>query len=473
MKKYFFIIMVLCFMSITWSQEQNSEQKSAFQLGLVTPIGTNGNESSQFTNMFSLNLLGGYSYANTILEIGGIYNINQGYTKGMQLAGGFNLTFDSKNAWQIAGGANLALEGISFFQASLGGNIADTVAGGQFSIFTNLASEARGLQLSQFGNFSTTSVGAQLSGVNIAGNAIGLQLGWLLNIAGESFTGTQIGVGANILGEGAGLQVTVVENYAGIFDGLQVAGVINTTGKISGVQIAGIGNLTQSVSGPQIAGLGNLASEAKGLQLGGLGNLAVDIEGVQLSGIINLAKSTKGLQLGLINYAEQLDGVQIGLINIVKNGGKKEFELSYSDALDTVFSFKLGSDPFYSVFSGGANYFTDTLEYAYGLGFGTQLNWNHGWSNQIEIMAYQLTEDTQFANALNLLTQCKLLTSKQLIGILHIFAGPTVNMTISQYQDQDGNLGSSLRPWSIWETTNGNTHLNMWVGFNAGLSFRL
>jgi transposase len=54
----------------------------------------------------------------------------------------------------------------------------------------------------------------------------------------------------------------------------------------------------------------------------------------------------------------------IGLINIAKHRGKYEFEVSFSESINTAISFKIGTDKFYTIFSGGINYFLSTIEYA-------------------------------------------------------------------------------------------------------------
>lgn len=145
-----------------------------------------------------------------------------------------------------------------------------------------------------------------------------------------------------------------------------------------GIQIAGLLNYSgNSDNTVQISGLGNIATSGKSpLQIGGLFNVADRVNGVQLSGLVNVAKKVKGVQIGLINYMEDGEaGVSIGLINVAKYGGKYEFEVSFSEAVNTMFSFRIGTDRFYTMFSGGINYFFSPLEYAIGLGFGTSIDW--------------------------------------------------------------------------------------------------
>ncbi|ULQ61073.1 hypothetical protein K7I13_07420 [Brucepastera parasyntrophica] len=86
---------------------QDGEKIRPFQFSLITPLGTNGIQSQSIANVFSLNLLGGYSRGNTGFELGGMYNINFGFTRGFQFGGLFNYSGSSERAFQIAGIANI------------------------------------------------------------------------------------------------------------------------------------------------------------------------------------------------------------------------------------------------------------------------------------------------------------------------------------------------------------------------------
>ncbi len=428
MKKIIVIILALFVIASLWAQEKKAPKESAFQFSFLTPIGTNGKESHLYTNTVSFNLLGGYSYANKAFELGSLYNINTGYTQGVQFAGLFNYSGEAKNAFQFAGLSNLSFEGTSHAQLAGFANITDTTNGVQLAGFGNISVELTGLQVASLLNITQSFTGAQLSS--------------LANMSAGKSKGIQFSTSLNFADELEGAQFFAVENFAGSFIGGQFALFSNTAGVGKGVQVATVTNQ------------------------------ATDITGMQLATILNLAKKVKGTQIGFINYAEEIEGVPIGLISIVKKGGKKEIEISASETLNTIVNFKLGVDSFYTIFSIGANFLGDTIEFAPGLGFGSQLNWNHGWANQIEAVAYQFTENSKFTNSLHMLTQVKLLTSKTLIGGLNIFVGPTLNISISQAKDSKGNFYPSLSPWIMWENDSTATSLRMWVGIMAGLSYR-
>lgn len=322
MKKLLLSLSAFCLSALPLCAQEASYERD-FQVGFVSPLGTNGTNSSQTTNKVSINILGGYSKANTIAEFASIYNINTDYTKGGQFAGVVNYSGELRNGAQFAGVAN----------------ISNNVEGGQF------------------------------------------------------------------------------------------AGVINT---------------------------------------------AKDVEGIQVATVLNIAKELEGVQLGLINICESCEeGVPIGLINIVKEGGKCEFEIGISETLDNFVSFKLGTDRFYTIFSGGVNYINTPVNYAVGMGFGTHMDWKkEGWANQIEAMFYNTTEEGEFRKGKNMLTQLKFIVSKEFSQHFKVFAGPVLNMTISDYVNPETKeVGSSLVPWSMWTNDGDKTKLNGWVGLSAGIRF--
>ncbi len=338
MKKLILTFAALSLAVMSASAQKTTNNERDFQISFISPFGTNGTQSHLITNKYSINILGGYSAGNRVLELGSLYNVNAKFTSGVQAAGIVNYTGKSDEAVQFAGIANVAKSGDASFQA------------------------------------------------------------------------------------------------------------------------AGIANITHEVDGVQTAGIANVAHE---------------VEGVQAAGIVNIADKVEGVQLGLINIAGSYDsGVPVGLINIVKEGGKQEFEVSFSEAINTTVSFKLGTEHLYTIFSVGANYINQPVNYAAGIGFGTHIDWEDGWANQIEIMGYALTEEGSFDTQLNMLTQLKFTFSKDISKRFKVFAGPVFNMTISDYFNLDtGKLGSSLAPWSLWKNDSDRTRLNAWVGFTAGIRF--
>lgn len=231
------------------STTANYAQISRFQdiqFGIISPIGTNGQFSTQSVNKVSINLLGDYSYGNTLFEFSGLHNSNLGYTKGVQLSGLINYTGKALLATQISGLANIAKQGASSSQ--IGGIL----------------------------NMTETLYGAQIGGVS--------------NITNIKVTGAQIVAGINV---------------ANNVEGAQVAGGANITKyNIRGAQVAGGMNISKNVSGSQIAGGINIARHISGTQIG-LINFAKRSDGVSI-GLINIIIHN-GKQEFEISHSEALD----------------------------------------------------------------------------------------------------------------------------------------------------------------------
>ena len=243
----------------------------------------------------------------------------------------------------------------------------------------------------------------------------------------------------------------------------------------SGFQFAGVVNYTkQSKNAAQFAGVTNISKSGKNpLQLAGVLNVADEVSGLQFAGLVNVAKEVRGIQFGIINYSDTCSGVPIGIFNIVRHGGKHELEVGLSDAFNTNASFKLGVDKLYTIFSAGVNFLHSDPIYGVGMGFGTDIAWKKtGWANQIEAVGYYMTEDGKFQSGTNVLAQLKFTFSKQIQTHLKLFAGPTFNLTVSDHKHTDTNAkGSSLKPYSIFSHTSGNTTVDGWIGFTAGVRF--
>ncbi len=186
------LLIIATILSSTFALAQDSVIHRAVQVGLITPLSSNGINSANVQNKFSLNLLGGYSYGNSIFELGGLFNINTHYTSGLQIGGLFNLSGNSNYAVQIGGLFNYNRGGVSAVQI-----------GGLF----NVADEIKGLQLGGLANVAKDVKGVQVGGlVNVAKDVKGLQVG-LINIA-KSVDGAALGL-VNIVKEGGKHQLEV------------------------------------------------------------------------------------------------------------------------------------------------------------------------------------------------------------------------------------------------------------------------
>lgn len=221
-----------------------------------------------YSNYFSFNLTSGYSAANYLFEVGGISNLNENETRGLQLAGLVNVT--GGNAFSGLLQKEIDKRKREGFEANL--------SGAQFSGLANLVvNNVFGWQASGGVNVAKGALhGLQIAGVSntVYKYAFAVQLAGLYNIAVESMDGVQVASGFNI-----------------------------TQGSLYGVQI-GTFNRAGSIEG--INSFNN--EEPTGMQIG----------------LVNFCRKMNGFQVGIVNYSGRMQGTQIGLINIFRNGKTPE-----------------------------------------------------------------------------------------------------------------------------------------------------
>jgi hypothetical protein len=193
------------------------------QISLIPFVGSNHELSGMVVNGCSLNVLGGYSAGTRRIELGGLFNINQGDVRFAQAAG----------------------------------------------LFNENGGKTQGVQMAGLYNFNdSTTEGIQMAGLfnTNRGKSRGVQLAGLFNTNMQTTSGTQM----------AGL-FNVNQDSAEV---AQMAGLININRKkIKGVQMAGLINITQDIDGVQASGLINSAKIVNGAQIG-LINLADSVKGI-------------------------------------------------------------------------------------------------------------------------------------------------------------------------------------------------
>lgn len=167
------LVVILCVLTYGGlSAQTNEEKKSAFQLSIIPPLGTNGANSYQYTNTVSLNLLAGISQNEEAVAWAGLANIILNDAKGMQLSGLVNYVGNEGKGLQSAGLANVNINKFS---------------GLQMAGLANTASDMKGFQLAGLVNVAKDVKGFQMAGlVNIARNVKGVQFAGLINIAESS-----------------------------------------------------------------------------------------------------------------------------------------------------------------------------------------------------------------------------------------------------------------------------------------------
>lgn len=259
--------------------------------------------------------------------------------------------------------------------------------------------------------------------------------------------------------------------------GIQFAGITNIVGSnVEGIQSAGIINLVDGeLKGIQFAGIINIAGQGmRGAQFAGISNIAANVEGVQAAGIINIsAGNVKGIQIGLINLASHVDGVQLGLLNFAKDGYRRG-EVWVGDALHANIGFKMGGNSkLYNIFTVGSALPAESST-RWGFGYGLGTNFDLGKKSQLSIegISYQIRENGNSRETLNLLNQLRSSFIFPLKGRLALTVTPTFNVQVSQFKANDGQIGTNWVGWNVYDKlVNGKTRVMMWPGLNVGIQF--
>lgn len=111
-----------------------------------------------------------------------------------------------------------------------------------------------------------------------------------------------------------------------------------------------------------------------GAQLGFVNTVGKKGEGLQLGFVNTSAQKFSGTQVGFVNYADSIDdGIPVGFISIVRHGGYKAVEYSFSEFHPVSLGLKLGVERFYTNIIAAYNPFVDSVagQFAFGLGVGS------------------------------------------------------------------------------------------------------
>jgi len=410
------LIATLTMPALVHGKDSTETRTRTFQFGFVTPIGTNGTDSWNVTNKFSINLLAGYAAGVDGVEFSGLTSILKSEMNGAQFSGLGNLVLGKSRGAQFSGLFNIVLKNMQGAQAA------------GFINFTRGA--ARGIQIAGFANYAKGGIVAQVAGFS--------------NIS------------------------------TGITKGFQLAGFTNIISQqLKGVQMAGFFNYGKGEKFSQIGGFGNVVvKDLRGFQLAGFTNITTGmIKGVQISGFFNYARKLNGVQIAPFNFIDSLEkGVPIGVLSIVRNG-YRAFEFSATETLYGVFSFKTGVRKFYNILSVGGGYRDKLSLFAWGYGLGTLVPISKKVDLAIEGLCYQVNEGEWFTNRVNLLNKLNFTASWKIAKHTAIFGGLSWNITVSDVTDEYGDkIEAHIAPWSVFdELYNERINVKMYPGMTIGV----
>ena len=178
--------------------------KRVVQVSVFPPFGTNGWESEALANLYSVNLLAGYSAGVEGLEASLLLNASRGEVRGLQIAGFANASEADLYGKQLSAGVNMTKGRARGLQTALFLNTAGEMTGTQAALGANFTGrEFRGRQIAGLCNIAggDGAPGSRqiAAGFNYSGGKTGSQIG-LINIA-DTVSGASIGL-INIVRKG-------------------------------------------------------------------------------------------------------------------------------------------------------------------------------------------------------------------------------------------------------------------------------
>lgn len=330
-----------------------------------------------------------------------------------------------------------------------------------------------------------------LYGIN--GGLNGVEFGGLVNTNLGSVTGAQFAGIANInMKETNGIICGGIANvikdssnsvcFAGISNvigksavGLHFAGISNTVnGKFLGAQFGGIANTVNgSITGAQFAGISNMNNgDFIGLQMAGISNVTNgNFTGAQI-GLINTARTVTGFQFGLINVAEKFEkGAPLGLISFVKEG-YHAIEVAGGESIYGNINFKLGVDRLYTIYKVGFASSNSDNYLTYGLGLGSMMSLTEKAKISLDISANHIVQPNTLPR-IDLLARADVAFRYHLNDHIGFFGGPSFNVYISEHEIDSENTALNV-PYTLFEENwwNNEGSTSIWIGANAGVSFR-
>ncbi|MBV8252757.1 MAG: hypothetical protein JO154_09120 [Chitinophaga sp.] len=180
--KTIFLSLLLAIVMVK-TQAQNSSYAPA-HLSLVYPLSTNGKNAADYTNRFSLNILGDVSRSETGICIAGFSNVIKDQAHGVQIAGFSNHIGNTNKAVTIAGFSNIIHQRADGVVLSGFGNfVKEDMMGVQVAGFMNTAANLGGTQVAGFMNKADNAEFQVAGFINIAKKVKGVQVAGFMNIA--------------------------------------------------------------------------------------------------------------------------------------------------------------------------------------------------------------------------------------------------------------------------------------------------
>ena len=280
--------------------------------------------------------------------------------------------------------------------------------------------------------------------------------------------------GTNSMEYSNNFSLNILFGLNGGVNGAEIGSILNyNKGEVKGLQLSGVSNICKGLTnGLVISGVLNYSEgNSKGVQLSTANFSANEFNGFQL-GVFNHAKILNGVQLGVVNIlGDGKKGIPIGLVSIVKNG-HFEFELTGGEVIYSTLSYKMGINNFYTVYNAGYSSYKSKPVYTFGIGFGGNIPLSKKHNINIDLTANGVAYNNKLPDNTNILNKLNINYKYSINKNLFLFAGPSFNLYVTK-ETVDGEYGTLHIPYTISTKNITDGKLFVWIGFNAGLSYRL
>lgn len=402
--------------------EADSLNQTAIRIGLIPGVQSHGVSTQA---LWSFNLFGGRSGAVTRFELGGLFNINDLYSDGVQLAGFSNITHGYSDSYQFSS---------LFNYAGLG------VMGGQFSGVANISGGiAHGLFFAGLGNLSRS------------------------DMEGIITSGLYTGSGGDIEGIVASGLYTRSE---GTIEGLVASGLVTKSRfGINGLVVSGLANITNgNVEGLVAASLLNYADAIQGLNAAAV-NISNEFQGMQV-GLYNYTGTGQGMQVGLVNFGNYYEGVAVGLFSYYRDNGRLESDIWVNESGFINYGLKTGVKQFYNMVSVGLNpTIIDRNVWQVGLNLGVNRSTDKLLIYE-DYSFFRVNEGDWNGNT-NYTFKFRYLVGKEFTDWLSIYGGPTLNMHVADKKFEQ--LSEDYALYTLWKTSNSRHVYRFWIGVSFGV----
>lgn len=192
---------------------------------------------------------------------------------------------------------------------------------------------------------------------------------------------------------------------------------------------------TNDFTGLQMSFVNTVGGNFTGAQLGFINTALKEGKGLQLGFINTSVQKLKGMQIGFVNYADSIeDGIPIGFISIVRDGGYKAIEYSFTEFYPINLGLKLGVEKFYTTIIAAYNPSGEVAleHFAFGLGIGSIIPINNSFFFNPELNALSSFGDKKNIQLVSLVPYFGYKINKN----FSVTAGPSVTWSHTDNDDE-------------------------------------